>query len=313
MFKNLLLTSLICFCATPAVFASPVNSPVIMKAYFQGPIDPQTGLKLSPQQQVATSQPIFSSNCRLLDVVTLNFGTDCLGKTKEAVRVVDARFNSNEINVISLTASAPSNDGATLFYNIKFTSHELALNFLNRILSGQTRSIFIPFTSPLSRLTQLDANDVKIAFARNKPKTTLSPEADNNGLLLNLEYQEAFNHCASKGSHMPSTRELAQFAVARGASGIKSIAQLRNLKAANDAGYNLIDARNSDGTTDQFYFNNNGYAPKAKETVGDIFWSSSKSLSDSNYAFFFMTNNNGLSGHSSRTTQKLSVVCIPGN
>ncbi len=76
--------------------------------------------------------------------------------------------------------------------------------------------------------------------------------------------------CTAPGLHAPTARDLANWAKANGAAGTLETSQIKN--GIVPPGYYLIEARNLDGSTDKFYYNNEGYKkPKGVElSLGKI-------------------------------------------
>lgn len=112
----------------------------------------------------------------------------------------------------------------------------------------------------------------------------------SNGQVYEMSQYEA-QHACPKGTHLPTARDLALEAIALGAKGI-----LEKTSVAKDqvpAGYTLIKALNSDGTTDYFYYNGQGYK-RPKGDLGDRwFWSSSQ-LDEFITLAFFLYGDNGI-------------------
>lgn len=89
-------------------------------------------------------------------------------------------------------------------------------------------------------------------------------------------------------AHLPSLRELAQFAMSLGAQGIAD-------RKVDDS-YQKLSVKNADGTIDSFYFSAKGYQRPAGP-LGDFgFLSSSVSLDKSEIASGFATGLNGAYG-----------------
>lgn len=117
--------------------------------------------------------------------------------------------------------------------------------------------------------------------------------------------------CESYGAHLPTARELAKEAQARGAKGI-----LEGNHAGIPDGYYEIWAINPDGQEDRFYFNNDGYKTDGA-LGGKYFWSSSASRISSYFAYSL----NRDSGHFGTDVRSASdtifynvvVRCFPGH
>lgn len=108
----------------------------------------------------------------------------------------------------------------------------------------------------------------------------LDPERDHRGRLLEMDWRDAVEQCASKDSRLPSARELALFAMRLGAKGISEIVDGRP-----DSSYFLIETKETDGTTDSFYFSREGYQDPPGEIAS--YWSSSVSKYKSDERIYF--------------------------
>jgi hypothetical protein len=123
----------------------------------------------------------------------------------------------------------------------------------------------------------------------------------------------AVEYCNSKGSRLPSARELAQIATQMGAKGIleKNVVD-SELKGVAPEGYHLVATVNPDGTSDQFYYNFSGYVQPADGSAKLLnWWSSSVQSGVSNYSYVLL----GVTGNlfpSNRFTQNLAL-CVAKN
>jgi hypothetical protein len=79
--------------------------------------------------------------------------------------------------------------------------------------------------------------------------------------------------CKDKGKHLPSIRELAQIAMSYGAKGIVEINDGKPLKPLS--GHIEINAKNADGSSDNFYYSHYGYQRPPGLLGIKWFWSSS--------------------------------------
>lgn len=75
------------------------------------------------------------------------------------------------------------------------------------------------------------------------------------------------------GTHLPTTRELAEESQARGAKGILELSQVPDFRPP--PGYEKISAINPDATKDEFYFSPEGYKRPSGESEQYWLWSSS--------------------------------------
>jgi hypothetical protein len=120
----------------------------------------------------------------------------------------------------------------------------------------------------------------------------------------------AVEYCSSKGSRLPTARELAQIATQMGAKGIleKNVVD-SELKGVAPEGYFLVATVNSDGTKDQFYYNFSGYVPPADGSAKLLnWWSSSVQSGYSNYSYVLLGKTGNLFP-SNRFTQNLAL-CV---
>lgn len=123
----------------------------------------------------------------------------------------------------------------------------------------------------------------------NKQVGDIARQPDGRARFM-TQYQ-ATEYCASQGQRLPSIRELAQLAQSLGNAGIS--------ETPSD-GYYQVNARNSDGKTDSFYYSNAGYLRPTGEWHRG-FWSSSVDPDNYRWAFFLDGKNGGIyrisSGH----------------
>lgn len=106
-----------------------------------------------------------------------------------------------------------------------------------------------------------------------------------------MNQYEAMKACPA-GTHLPTARELAKEAQARGAKGILEVNQVR--RAGKPNGYYEISAINPDGQDDVFYFNEDGYKRPDDALEGMLFWSSSSVSFSNARAFLFNGDDGGL-------------------
>lgn len=111
-----------------------------------------------------------------------------------------------------------------------------------------------------------------------------------DGNLIKEDYGSAARACAEKGMRLPTIRELANLAKARGATGILNFSS-GNDQAQADQEIEQIRAINPDGKEDEFKYSYNGFQPDSNrqnipEDSGDggfwlqgkWLWSSSRAL-----------------------------------
>jgi hypothetical protein len=83
-----------------------------------------------------------------------------------------------------------------------------------------------------------------------------------------MKIAEAVQYCENQGTHLPSARELAQFAVKLGAKGIVEACD------SDDDFCQKVEAKNIDGKNDTFYFSAAGYR-RPEGDLGKVWFSSS--------------------------------------
>lgn len=95
-----------------------------------------------------------------------------------------------------------------------------------------------------------------------------------------LPQKQAVWHCEEKGAHLPSARELAMYAMSRGAKGISN-------KKLDDS-YYLEDTMGADGKPDKFFYSAKGYSPPSDD-IDKVppTWSSSQVANDPGLAVIF--------------------------
>ena len=103
---------------------------------------------------------------------------------------------------------------------------------------------------------------------------------DSNGERLLMDQKDAIEYCAGQGNHLPSARELAEFANQGGAVGIVDSCQ------AKTKCYTWV-AENSDGNIETFRYQPEGYKEEPwdmkRSENGDFFlWSSSNLTKEGN-------------------------------
>ena len=95
---------------------------------------------------------------------------------------------------------------------------------------------------------------------------------DRAGEVRFVNQYQATKSCPD-GTHLPTAREHAEEAQRRGAKGILEISKVNPQEVP--FGYKWIVAYNAQGKTDEFYFSNENYRPRAGELKFYGFWSSS--------------------------------------
>lgn len=120
------------------------------------------------------------------------------------------------------------------------------------------------------------------ALQAGQAPTFLDIAKNADGTVKYMNQNDAIQYCTAQGAHLPSARELAQLSMSLGAKGI---AEIKSGKPDNS--YYSINAKNADGSSDKFYFSNEGYQRPAGEMGNNWFWSSSVFSYSSYYAFFF--------------------------
>lgn len=132
-----------------------------------------------------------------------------------------------------------------------------------------------------------------------------------DGSVYYMNQYEASAYCSSQGMHLPSARELAQLSASLGAQGIKELNQFPNEKAANEAGFYLINAQNADNINDSFYFNKSGYS-RPEGDLGNYWFMSSSVAQEAPYIAFGLS---GYGGHVDRyyySVTEDAVRCASG-
>lgn len=123
---------------------------------------------------------------------------------------------------------------------------------------------------------------------------------------------ESRNACPA-GTHLPTTRELAQELQARGAKGILELNQA-NPNMVPD-GYYKVSAINPDGRQDEFYFSPIGYLRALDDFGNNLFWSSSVQISYFGYEHIYrLDGRTGLlgAGIGDPHYRGDAVLCMPG-
>lgn len=100
---------------------------------------------------------------------------------------------------------------------------------------------------------------------------------ESNGEAKNMNQMEAAKFCAGKRGRLPTVRELVPVAMSHGAKGIVD-------SCGSDPKCYLIQATNSDGSSDNFYYSYSGFRLHSGEQSDDQLWSSSADLKDINHA-----------------------------
>ncbi|MBN8541578.1 MAG: hypothetical protein J0L82_14385 [Deltaproteobacteria bacterium] len=77
---------------------------------------------------------------------------------------------------------------------------------------------------------------------------------NDDGTVKHMNHNEAIKYCIDRQAHLPSARELAHLSMSLGAKGI---AEIKGGKP--DESYRQFKFKNSDGTSDNFYFSREGY------------------------------------------------------
>ena len=128
---------------------------------------------------------------------------------------------------------------------------------------------------------------------------------DSKGDAVRVSGIDAQTACPA-GTRLPTVRELAVEAQARGAQGILEVGQVD--PAHVPAGYQLVHFFNEEGTEDQFYFSPHGYKRLSDEFAQKTsnIWSSSnrRSYSDD---FLTLSGSWGMIGGSYHLE---SVICV---
>ncbi len=135
-----------------------------------------------------------------------------------------------------------------------------------------------PTKAPESFATENTTADAVRIPERASPKPAARPDpatlnAPIHDILLRSEdgksyystLAEAQKACSARGMRLPTIRELARLAVARGAKGIKEASEKPppdRIVEAHDVktpGYKLVRTLEADGTADEFYYDRSGY------------------------------------------------------
>lgn len=91
----------------------------------------------------------------------------------------------------------------------------------------------------------------------------------DDGSIIYMDHFDALNACPN-GTHLPTVRELALDAQARGAQGVLEAGQ-----GSVPSRYDMIASINPDGFKDIFYFNFDDYSRPLGDSYKVWFWSSS--------------------------------------
>ncbi|MFN8943765.1 MAG: hypothetical protein ACK5WZ_03980 [Pseudobdellovibrionaceae bacterium] len=186
----------------------------------------------------------------------------------------------------------------------------LPVLFVNLVaVSGYAADVCSTLAECQQLKTQLAASllavNARIRALQPSPQPQIGDFArHNDGSIRHMTQVTAIGYCKFKGQHLPTVRELAQWAQSMGATGISETAQ---------NGYSGLTARNDDGDKDNFYFSRTGYKRPNEvwsSSTDTYFWSSSVSSNDSDFAFF-LDGNYGTINYISRTAQ-MPVRCARG-
>lgn len=143
------------------------------------------------------------------------------------------------------------------------------------------------------------------ALADQKATEFLDVARDGSGKVIEMTKSNAVEYCKSKGAHLPSARELAQFPRSLGAWGISGY----RCGSTEQTCYLVSDIQNADGSKDEFYYSYSEYSRPDNDLGHNWFWSSSVNSKNSSYAI-------GLSGYYGQITYlrfiKNAVLCVVG-
>ena len=114
-----------------------------------------------------------------------------------------------------------------------------------------------------------------------------------DGSIHYMNQQDAMKACP-EGTHLPSAREMAIESQKLGHRGLLELNQVESGKEPE--GYYKISAENSDGTKDEFYFNDypESYRSPHDDLGRNWFWSSSVPSGVSGAVYFFVSELGGI-------------------
>jgi hypothetical protein len=136
--------------------------------------------------------------------------------------------------------------------------------------------------------------------------------------------REAEKLCTARGMRLPRIRELALFAISKGAKGLAETDTVRDQDLLD--GYRLIDVLGAEGKSEKFYYNGSGFSDPAlsrpqgeasTEGTGEHpqYWSSSECVGHADEAdpelhSYYVLDRDGRIHDHYRTVRSL-VLCVP--
>lgn len=148
-----------------------------------------------------------------------------------------------------------------------------------------------------------DQVTIRALYASQAPKF-IGIAMGNDNLPILLNQTDAIKYCLAKKAHLPSIRELAQWALGQGAKDLVDWSD-----GSPDKSYYLIQARNADDSLDQFYFSNERYIIPKGDMSEYGFWSSSLHKYSADTAYFFSGLHGNISNHY-LSNSSLAVFCV---
>jgi hypothetical protein len=172
--------------------------------------------------------------------------------------------------------------------------------------------------SPCSTLKECEELKEKVeaqikALTPVYPTVFMDVEKNADGTPLALTQADALKYCKNKGGHLPSIKEMMDWALAQGAAPILSMQDvLDKYEGDVPADYNLIKTVTVDGTSEVFYYNLTGYKPSKVAVENGWFWTSSFPKNDSSNAIIFYSSLGKIIYAKNYQNMKSSVRCATG-
>lgn len=165
----------------------------------------------------------------------------------------------------------------------------------------------------ISRDEGPQSGDQKIEASGAAAPVFLDVPVYSGGQPIDMTQYFAFTYCAQRGAHIPTVRELAEFAVSMGAKGIQgdgTCPDSRFNKCRNVIATRYKHGKETQGVEDRFDFSWDGYqAPEGPAGQDQWFWTSSVDGHDTGYAYIFH-GRSGAIGEVVRTQQRATVRCV---
>ncbi len=154
--------------------------------------------------------------------------------------------------------------------------------------------------------------DEQINFLlNNQTPKFLDVVVDESGDSISFTQSDAILYCAKLNAHLPSAREFAQFAKSMGAAGTLEVDYVwSSLQGKVPPGFSLVNATDSNGVPDVFYFNSQGLTVPKLAIEQNFFWSSSTNKNYQDGFYLYFGNAGKLAYGRNMTNAKASVRCV---